>query len=643
MPMRIKTIISIIVSVISVLSASAQKPQVVPTMEADSSIIIRQFMLNRDTRLPEKTDMDTFMLPFHNYNPAFDSSFSSTFLGNTGQAYQTNIFDRRPESLPFLFALPYQNYIYTPFNTPHFNTHKPFTELKYITSGSKDNSEQVLSALHTQNINEYANIGIIYDVIASKGVYLDQEVGNSRLNLFGSYEKDDYSLFASVNLNTIRNLENGGLVNINNFLQHSANELNYRMYLTDAKSRFKNQTVFVTQKLNLNKETTDSTRERKADQFVLQHTFTYERFFKTYTDAIPESDTLNFYRDNYYFTNEAYDSAFYQNLRNRVDLSMRFAGQSQELRVYIQHEYKSYSYIIPHPVSYSFDALVTDTVIGDINRSAYNDISVGGQFSGFIGNWAYKTNGYFYLSGYRQADVFAEGEFTRFLSRKTRKISLTGHISSLKPSYFLQNYGSSHFVWSNTFNHTDNIEANLKYDGKKSFSADVSLNYFTGYIYFNNQALPEQLNKEMLVASLSLYKGFNWGPVHHIHRIIVQKPTENIIHLPTVAYGNTTYYQNQVFKGALKFQVGFDFYYFLKYYADAFMPATGMFHNQNDSMIGEYPFINGFINWRIKRTRFTLQYTNALAGIAGYQYFMAYRYPNFNGSLKFGLAWTFYD
>ena len=168
--------------------------------------------------------------------------------------------------------------------------------MKYVTSGSRDNSEQVLSALHTQNINQYANVGILYDLIASKGVYLHQETGLSRLNLFGSYEKDRYSLFASANMNSIRSLENGGLVNINDFLSHNANEVNYRMYLTDAKSRFKYYTFFVTQKLNLEGDGKDSTHVRKAERFVLQHSISYTRYFKTYTDAIPEDDTLDFYR-----------------------------------------------------------------------------------------------------------------------------------------------------------------------------------------------------------------------------------------------------------------------------------------------------------------------------------------------------------
>ncbi len=613
------------------------------TQKVDTSALISKFLISSDTNLPQPVEMDTFMLPFHRYNPVYDSSFSSTFLGNSGQASESNFFYKREKSAPFLFEKPYSVYLYKPYNTPHFNTHKPFTQLRYITSGNRDNSEQILSALHTQNINKYSNVGLLYDVIASKGIYLDQEVGSSHLNIFGSYEKDPYSFYASMNVNSIKSQENGGLVSLDDFIQHQANEVNYRVFLSDAKSRFKYYSFFVSQKLNLSALGVDSAKTRKAERFIVQHTINYDRYVKTYADAITASDSLNFYADNYYTIDVALDSAFYHNLRNRLDLSMRFAGQSQELRIYIQHEYKSYSYLAPQPVSYQSNSLTIDTIIADVNKQHFNDISAGGEFRGFVGNWAYKTSGFLYLTGYRQADISADGEFTRYFSHKTRRLTLSGQISSLKPAFFLQNYASSHFIWSNDFKNIDNIEVKLNYSDKNSLSTDLVLNYLTGYIWFDSQAIPRQYGSELLVASAYVYKKFNWGPVHHLHKILAQESTSDVVRLPALAYGNTTYYEHEVFKGALKFQIGFDFYYFLKYYADAYMPATGMFYNQDNGTIGNYPYVNAFANWRIKRTRFTLQYTNALAGVAGYDYFMAWRYPAFSGSLKFGLAWTFYD
>jgi hypothetical protein len=261
---------------------------------------------------------------------------------------------------------------------------------------------------------------------------------------------------------------------------------------------------------------------------------------------------------------------------------------------------------------------------------------------GAIGNWAYETEAELYLSGYRQADVEINGMFKRFFTDKQRSISLSGKIASAKPDYFLMNYKSSHFQWNNNFKNIDNIRFRFDYEGKDNFSAAVVLNYYTGYVYFDNFAFPDQLSDQLVVPSVYLQKEFAWGPVHHLHKILWQKPSHDVIHLPDIAYGNTTWYQNQLF-GVLKFQIGFNFYYYTSYFLDAYMPSTGMFHRQSEVKSGDYPFVDAFLNWNLKRTRFTLQFTNALAGVAGYDHFMAYRHPVFGRTLRFGLSWTFYD
>jgi len=207
----------------------------------------------------------------------------------------------------------------------------------------------------------------------------------------------------------------------------------------------------------------------------------------------------------------------------------------------------------------------------------------------------------------------------------------------------MMRYGSAHFIWDNEFRNIDNFEVMLDYNGKRSFNVKAVLNYYTGYTYFDAMALPRQLTDQLLVGSIFIDKSFSWGGFNHRHQILLQKPTSDMIHLPLLAYGNTTYYQNAFFNNELKFQLGWDFTYTDRFYGDAYMPATGIFYNQHEEKIGQFPFLDAFVNLKIKRTRFTFQYTNALAGLAGTDYFKAYRYPTFGARFKFGLAWTFYN
>lgn len=609
----------------------------------DTSVVIKAYRLDPLTNKAEQTDFDTTFREIHEYNPIYYQSFSNTFLGNTGQAARTNNLAERELYHPFLFSVPYRYYIYNPYNIYHFNTRKPFTELKYLTSGSREDSEQVLSALHTQNVNQYVNVGIFYDLIASRGIYNRQNTGLNRLNLFGSYEKDDYTMFTSIHYNTLKFQENGGLENLDDFMNRASENLNYNVNLEEANSRYRNLNIFYTQRLNLSAFASDSVARVRLSPFSLQHTLDVNRYSRNYTDEISSADTIPFYQNNYYLINQAYDSAFHQNISNRLSINVNFT-KSQELQAFIRHEHKIFRYAMPEEVSYETDSLPVDTIIRTYPKDVYNDLSVGGIYFGFLKNWEYSASGELYISGYRAGDVSAEAEFTRYFKEKTWYLTLAGKLSSRTPSYFLKHYASAHFIWNKSLKNIDNTAASLELGKPDNLKLKVSLDYYTGYVYFNLEALPEQRETEIFTATLDLYKKITWGPVNHTHEVLVQKGVDEIINIPLLAYQNSTWYENQVFNKVLKFRIGFDFYYFTSYFADAFMPATGMFYNQNRQKIGNYPYLDAFLDVKLKRTRFSIQYTNALSEVTpDANYFMAYRNPNFNASLKFALAWTFYN
>ena len=247
----------------------------------DSAIVIRSFILNPATFKLEEIPLDTTFSPIYNYNPVYKNGFSNTFLGNSGQAAITNDFNARNYNHLFLFAIPYTMYLNKPENILHFNTRKPYSELKYLSSGTKDDSEQILSALHTQNVNEFVNVGLFYDLIASKGMYVDQNVSTNRLNLYGSYDKDDYSFTTSLHYNGYKAQENGGLLDVEDFKNKTSDALNFPVQLSDANAKFKNLDLFFTHRLNLKAITDDSARSVYMDNFAIQHTINYNRFVKT--------------------------------------------------------------------------------------------------------------------------------------------------------------------------------------------------------------------------------------------------------------------------------------------------------------------------------------------------------------------------
>jgi hypothetical protein len=73
------------------------------------------------------------------------------------------------------------------------------------------------------------------------------------------------------------------------------------------------------------------------------------------------------------------------------------------------------------------------------------------------------------------------------------------------------------------------------------------------------------------------------------------------------------------------------------------MPATGRFYRQDQVRTGNYPFINVFLNIKLKRTRIFVMLDHVNSGIMGYNYYMVPTYPMNARMFRYGIAWTFYD
>ena len=83
--------------------------------------------------------------------------------------------------------------------------------------------------------------------------------------------------------------------------------------------------------------------------------------------------------------------------------------------------------------------------------------------------------------------------------------------------------------------------------------------------------------------------------------------------------------------------------YDTEYYADYYNPAMGTFYVQHNEKIGNYPWLDAFVNLKIKRTRFYVKYTNMGTKIIKSGYYTTPSYPEQIASASFGLSWTFYD
>ena len=90
-------------------------------------------------------------------------------------------------------------------------------------------------------------------------------------------------------------------------------------------------------------------------------------------------------------------------------------------------------------------------------------------------------------------------------------------------------------------------------------------------------------------------------------------------------------------------QLGVSGFYRTEFYADAYNPALGVYHNQRVRKIGNYPFVDVFLNARWKRANLFIKLDHANQGLIDNQYFTTLHYPYNPRMVKFGVSWMFYD
>ena len=73
------------------------------------------------------------------------------------------------------------------------------------------------------------------------------------------------------------------------------------------------------------------------------------------------------------------------------------------------------------------------------------------------------------------------------------------------------------------------------------------------------------------------------------------------------------------------------------------MPATGIFYIQNDKKIGNYPYCDIFLNFKIKQARIFIKYQHFNNGWFSTAYYDSPHYPSPESAFKLGISWYFYN
>ncbi len=617
--------------------------------------ITRQYSLSEDYTQIVPMDIDTALSGFQEYRILDKQSPFYSSLGNYGLPIEEFDFFRRVYNPDEFIYRNYKAYMSHTGNKVYIDTQVPFTELFWTYGGGRAEAEQTFNVRHSQNINRYLNVGLDLKIINSLGQYGYQATDDRQFTLHSSYLGKKYRFFGSWTLNNFKGGENGGLSDLSQLGTIATRDLPTNLGgLNNAESVFRYKDFLLIQRYTIggarvNEADTASSGKGSSINGTFSHILSWENGKKTYSDESPDA---GFY-DSVYITGvrnnvNTFDSLYSRVLRNtiRFDFSSGEGKNFQlDIGVGITNEMDLYSQIRP----------LHDTVFyADTLKWKNSSNAVIGKLSNRIGDkFRWEADGKLYFSGYKSGDFKLKGRIEKIIGSGKWSSEIYGRASFInsEPSFWQNSYGSNHFEWNNDFAKELRVNIGGGYRiplASLDLSADYSL--ITNYLYFNQAALPDQFDGPISVLTLRANKIFKFWKFRSDNKVLIQKSSHTqVLDLPLIAAKSSFYFDHlirfKVTDGRLGFQMGVEAIYNTEYYASAYMPATGAFYKQNELKTGNYPYLNAFINLKLKRTRFFISFEHVNYGLDfmndNYRYVPTYQMPV--RMFKYGVAWTFYN
>lgn len=563
-------------------------------------------------------------------------------------------FFRRPNGNDFDFTKGYYSYLFTVDNASHYNNKRPYTSLAYQTGGQKRYAEDKLEVLHAQNITPSTGFNVRYNSYHSRGIYnwqrgkVDDFAGNV------SHTGKRYALHAGVITNTISQRENGGMVeawHITDTLYESAQGV--PMKLSDALNKATNTSLYVVQTYGIPFVPLSDSVFTMADRTALHfgHALTYNRWGRRYTDTRSGTEynitdrngsvveKRSFYENWYIDPTKSSDTLSESLLTNRI--FVQFVPYNREGVVgtvdgglgWDHHQYFQFR---------------MDDYLSGYHTDKFNTYYAYADAKGFIGKWLdwhgrMRVN----MAGYRAGDLNVDADAKLRLFIKERPITLSGSLSYAlqSPSYWEQNYFSNHFAWSNNFSRQNITELKIALEIPHT-GTKVGFNQalIGNPIYYGINAMPTQSFGIESVTAVYLEQNFTLGGLHLDHKILFQySSSDEIFPVPRLSGNISYYYAFRPIRNVLWVRVGLDCWANTPYYAQAYNPATMMFHNQQEVMLGNYPYANVFLTAKWKTMRIFVQYQHASENLLdNYKdSFSVPLYPYNRALIKYGICWYF--
>jgi hypothetical protein len=606
---------------------------------------------------------------YHHFDSTFDD-FTKRFpipadyayLGNTGNAAHSLIFSPMKTAGwdPGFHA--YDIYQYNIPETRFYSTTRPYSELGYVLASR---TEQVISVLHTQNVNRDWNVAFAYRLINAPGEFKNQNTNHNSYRINSSYQSKNrrYHAFFIVTSNKIQSADNGGILGDQDYLNNVkvynnrllvpvnlgnnvGSTVNVFSSTINTGTKYKNFTFMYRQQYDLGKKDSIVTDSTVIPLFYpklrLEHTFRTSSYTYKYVDfaASTQDPDSGFYRRNY---------GFLQN-PDTLQLQDKWNEIVNDLSVYQFPDEKNAQQFIK--VGGSLQNLKGQF---DNGTQQFYNIFVHGEYRNKTRNqkWDIEATGQLYMAGMNAGDYNALISLNRFVSKQLGYLQAGFTNVNRTPSYIFNDKSSFNFDGSSSasFNKENitSIFAVLDQPIRK-LKLSGSYNLITNYTYFRDYYHTDQSAALFNLLQVNLDKEFRVGRSWRWYTRVTlqQKAGSAPVNVPLIFTRNRFGFDGNLGFKNLHLLFGTEVKYNTPYKADGYSPVLGQFFYQNTQTIRmKMPEIDFYLHLRIKSFTAYLRTENLntlrirdQVGFTNNNLAAPY-YPYQGLQIKLGIFWSF--
>jgi len=583
---------------------------------SDSSFI--KVLSNKDkinNQLFQNSKIDTSINHFQNY-------FLRNTNGQLGQASAPLYINYQTKALGFnLLTAPYQNDMISSDNVQYFQTKGPYANLTGI-AGSKQ--EQVFKLLFSNTFKNKLNITLAFNRYSGIGFYKHQQSFTNNFYTSSNYisKNNRVGYYAYFLFNKLKHHENGGISNDSLFLENTnVNKLLLPINLAVAKREYRNTTIDFNPWFRLNKSEDSSS----VFSHYIDYQFHYSGNYTKYNDANSASE--KYYNVFYLDTTRTNDSTHWRSISNGLNYTLKINPIHSKLKIGYNNEINQ---VYQHADSVFMNQIV--------NAGFYVSDK---KYSSFV-----KLN--YIMNGPNTNDYLAEinNKYYQQIGKIPFVLTLNASLEKRHPDFIYNTWLTNHYAWNNQFVPTDKMQSTLSMATVDNrFDIGVVYQTVKNLIYFNELAVPEQTSigiqniSAFIHKDILLFKHLGINTKYNYQSSSYQ----SIVSVPNHIVNGALYYQGNLFKKALQIQIGFNAQYFSSFYGYAYSPANNQYYVQTKQSVGDYTYVDFFLNARIKPVRFFIKIDHINQGLMGNHYSLTPGYLQNDRAFKFGLNWLFFD